>query len=264
MKAIVLAAGEGRRLRPLTYGIPKPLLPVGGRPVIDYVLDNLEKCPEIDTAYIAVSHMKSTIESYLSHAGRGGLALETVSANGWETGGDLKTVIAHRGLGREPVLVCYGDNVTNIDVGALVASHAGNPDANATLSLFEVPAEDAPRFGIAELSGKKITRFVEKPAPGTVDSRLANAGYFVLEPSALLEAEEEKFKIEKEYFPKWAEAGKLCGQVQELHMWIDIGTAEAYRHANRLVEEILPPPKNGGGVSGRGASLSPRPGKPLR
>ncbi|MDO8340284.1 MAG: sugar phosphate nucleotidyltransferase, partial [Candidatus Burarchaeum sp.] len=65
MKAVILAAGTGSRLRPLTYAIPKPLLPVGGRPVMDYVIDNLLKCKEIDTIYVAVSHMQDAIANYL-------------------------------------------------------------------------------------------------------------------------------------------------------------------------------------------------------
>ncbi len=246
MKAIILAAGEGKRLRPLTYGIPKPLLPVGGRPVIDYVIDNIRKCDEIDTIYVAVSHMRNALEAYLSHLEYPSIAIETVTTLAWETGGDLKSVLAQKAITDEAVLVCYGDNVTTIDTARLVAGHRKNKGANATVTLFEVPREDAPRFGIAEMNGTqgKIGRFIEKPKAGETESRLANAGYFVLEPNALADAPAKKFKIESELFPKWAESGKLFGQIQPVKMWIDIGTIDAYRAANRLVEEILPPPES--------------------
>lgn len=238
MKAIILAAGQGTRLRPLTYAIPKPLLPVGGRPVIDYVIDNLVKCKQIDEIFIAVSHQASVIEEYIKHVPRN-IRLTVVKVAGMETGGDLKAVITEKGI-KEPVLVCYGDNVTEVDVTKLVEAH-GKHGGSATVLLFPVPEEDIPRFGIAELDGDKISRFIEKPAAEATKSNLANAGYFVLDPS--VEMPDGEFKIESDHFPSWAEAGKLFGQVQSLKMWIDIGTVEAYRAANRLVEEILPPPE---------------------
>ena len=241
MKAIILAAGEGKRLRPLTYGIPKPLLPVGGRPVIDYVLDNIKKCKEIDAVYVAVSHMKEPLENYLSHIEKDGITIETVTTRGWETGGDLLAVLLENGLTNEPVLVCYGDTVTNVDTSKLVLAHKENPAAFATLALFDVPEEDTPRFGIAELSGHLISRFIEKPSFGETNSRLANAGYFVIDSSKLIDLPMVKFKIESEYFSIWAKQGNLFGQVQNLKMWIDIGTLHSYRAANKLVEEILPP-----------------------
>jgi mannose-1-phosphate guanylyltransferase/phosphomannomutase len=243
MKAIILAAGEGKRLRPLTYGIPKPLLPVGGEPVINYVIRNLERCTEIDTVYVAVSHMKHSMEAYLKHLNSPNLTIETIPTLGWETGGDLKTVLLEKEITDEPVLICYGDNVTTINTTDLVAIHKKSAGSYATVALFEVSSENVPRFGIAELAGTKITRFIEKPLAGVTSSRLANAGYFVLESSSLADVPMRKFKLESDYFPIWANAGQLYGQIQKVKMWIDIGTIESYRAANKLVEEILPPPK---------------------
>jgi NDP-sugar pyrophosphorylase family protein len=243
MKAIVLAAGEGKRLRPLTYGIPKPLLPVGGRPVIDYVMDNIMKCPQIDTVYVAVSHMRMALESYVSKVKYDGINVEPITTLGWETGGDLKAVLLQKEIKDEPVLVCYGDNVTRLDTKSLIEAHKRNKGAYATVSLFSVPHRDVPRFGIAELEGEKITRFIEKPVEGTTASRLANAGYFVLDSSAVAGIPMRKFKLESEYFPSWASAGNLYGQAQDINFWMDIGTLEAYREANKAAEEILPPPE---------------------
>ena len=239
MKAIILAAGQGKRLRPLTYAIPKSLLPVGGRPVIDYVIDNLCACPRIDEIYVAVSHKASVIEDYLRYSGREGPRITVVRTLGWETGGDVKTVLVEK-QADGPILVCYGDNVTKLDVEALCGAH--KEGAKATVALFPVPAQDIPRFGIAEIEGGRITKFVEKPAEGSTKSDLANAGYFVLEPQALEGHPMHKFKLEEECFPLWAREGTLRGQVQRLRMWIDIGTIDSYRTANRMVEEILPPP----------------------
>lgn len=243
MKAIILAAGSGTRLRPLTYGIPKPLLPVGGRPVIDYVLDNLQRCSEVDEVFVAVSHMREAIESYLSHSEHGRLKVKTVATGGNETGGDLAAVLEAQSLSGTDVLVCYGDNVTELDASGVIAAHRKNKGAWGTLALFEVQKKDAGRFGIAALSGEKITEFVEKPAQGQIGSRLANAGYFAIKADEVLRLPEKKFKLESEYFPKWASQGRLFGCVQKISLWIDIGTVESYREANRLVYGILPPPE---------------------
>jgi mannose-1-phosphate guanylyltransferase len=243
MKAIVLAAGEGTRLRPLTYGIPKPLLPVGGRPVIDYVMDNIMKCPQIDTVYVAVSHMRVALESYVSRVKYDGIKVEPVTTLGWETGGDLKAVLLQKEIKEGPVLVCYGDNVTRLDTRALIDAHKKNKGAYATVSLFSVPHRDVPRFGIGELEGKRISKFLEKPVEGLTSSRLANAGYFALEASAVAGIPMRKFKLESEYFPSWAAAGYLYGHSQDINFWMDIGTLESYREANKAAEEILPPPE---------------------
>ncbi|MBS3069293.1 nucleotidyltransferase family protein [Candidatus Micrarchaeota archaeon] len=241
MKAIILAAGQGSRLRPLTYAIPKPLLPVGGRPVIDYVIDNLSACGQIDEVYVAVSHAASVIRAYFHHANHHRLKISVVRTLGWETGGDLKTVLIEKNI-TSPVVVCYGDNVTQPNVSELLDFHSKNPSSYASMLLFSVPRSDASRFGIAELQGEKITRFIEKPQPGSTISNLANAGYFVLNPDALSNVQMKKFKLESECFPQWAAERKLGGIVQQLKMWIDIGTIDSYRAANKLVEEILPPP----------------------
>ncbi|MBI4399982.1 nucleotidyltransferase family protein [Candidatus Micrarchaeota archaeon] len=237
-KAIILAAGKGTRLRPLTYGIPKPLLPVGGRPVIDYVLDNILTNKNIKTIYVAVSHMKESIENYLRHINRG-VEIETINTLCWETGGDLKTICIEKGI-KEPVLVTYGDNVTKINVAKLAEVHK-KTKALATLSLFRVPWKDVERFGIARVKGNKITDFVEKPAKEDAFSNLANAGYFIVSPEVIDMLPLDKIKIEKFLFPQLAKQNRLAGRVYRLDYWLDIGTLEAYREANKLVERILPP-----------------------
>ncbi|MFH1285247.1 MAG: nucleotidyltransferase family protein [Candidatus Micrarchaeota archaeon] len=244
MKAVILAAGKGTRLRPLTYGIPKPLLPVGGKPVIDFVIDNLLTCKEIDTIYVGVSHMKEVIESYLKHTPRDGVEIETIMTMCWETAGDLKAIEIEKEL-KGTIVVAYGDNVTNIDVSDMVKHHrkSGLP---ATVALFKVPKHEISRFGIADVKGNKIVKFVEKPKLENAPSNLANAGYYILEPEVLAQIPYKKVKIEESIFPKLASEGKLGAYVYDPDYWLDIGTIEAYRKANKMMEGILPPEKTKG------------------
>ncbi|VVC03267.1 Bifunctional protein GlmU [Candidatus Burarchaeum australiense] len=238
MKAVILAAGKGERLKPLTYAIPKPLLPVAGRPVIDYVIDNLLTCPEIDTIYVAVSHMQEMIKSYLEHTPRDSVKIEPVMTLAWDTGGDLRSIAVEKDI-RGQVVVAYGDNVTNINVNSLVNFHR-KAGAGGTVALFNVPASEASRFGIAIMDGDRVKKFVEKPS-SPLKSNLANAGYYVLEREEIEQIPQRKVKVEESIFPRLAEQGRLAGYIYKPKYWLDIGTLESYKKANQMMFGILPP-----------------------
>jgi len=238
MKAIILAGGKGTRLRPLTYAIPKPLLPVGGKPVIEYVIDNLKACKEIDGIYIGISHQREVIWEYFRHVDYG-LPVELISTLCWETGGDLKCIANEKDI-NETIVVAYGDIITKMDVCELAKFHR-KAGKLATVALFPVPEEDVERFGIAELDGTTVRSFVEKPQKGKAASNLANAGCYILEPEALRKLSFRKEKVERDLFPQLARAGELAGFVNKLPYWIDVGTIGSYRKANKLIEGIISP-----------------------
>ena len=236
MKGIILAAGKGTRLRPLTYGIPKPLLPVGGTPVIEYVIENFVGCDHIRELVVGVSYAKDRIGEYLSHRKHGFDKIELVTTFGWETGGDLKCILHEKDI-TERIAVAYGDNITNIDMNDMLKFHK-KEGALATVALFEVPEEDVSRFGIATVDGNRISNFVEKPEKD-VGSRLANAGYYIIEPEAFEMLSFDKKKVEETLFPKLAKEGKLAGYVWTPKHWLDIGTYASYKKANQMTEEGL-------------------------
>lgn len=240
MKAVILAAGQGTRLRPLTYAIPKPLLPVGGKPVIDYVIDNLIFSGKINHIYVAVSHMRNVIENYFENTPRKGVVIETVGTLGWETGGDLKMVAVEKELQneKEPVFVAYGDIVTDININEIIDKHK-NSDDLATLGLFPVPEEDISRLGIAKLENGKIISFIEKPE--TSESNLASTTYYCLQPEVFDMLSIEKVKIERILFPELVKMGKMGGVKLAPKYWLDIGTINSYRKANKMMEGIIPP-----------------------
>lgn len=241
MKAIILAAGEGSRLRPLTYAIPKPLLPVAGKPVIDYVLDNLLKCKQIDEVIIAVSHMsqhEAALKNYLCNT-RDSVEVRVVPVMGWGSGGDLKTVAAECGI-KDTFVVAYGDVVTDIDVTSLVKAH-NKCTASITMALFEVPHKDISKFGSVAMDGEKIIKFVEKPSAESAPSNTAHACYFVMEPEALASIPHGKVMLEEGVFPKLAEERKMNGVKCTPSMWVDVGTLKSYLRANRMAELMLPP-----------------------
>jgi len=244
MKAIILAGGKGSRLRPLTYGTPKPLLPVGGEPIINYVIKNILKYPKIDEIIVGTSHEgRDSISRYMRHfAKENGVRIRVIETLAWETGGDLK-ILAHEAKIDSTCLVCYGDNITEIDVNELIDFHHKSGKLG-TVCLFDVPEKDSFRFGIAKLNEKgEVTHFVEKPEKH-IGSNLANAGYFVVEPQVMDMIPYGKTKFESIVFPKLSEQKQLSGFRSNPGFWFDVGTMESYLEAKKLILEkagIIPP-----------------------
>ncbi|RME79961.1 MAG: nucleotidyltransferase family protein [Methanobacteriota archaeon] len=232
MKAVILAAGKGTRLRPLTYAIPKPLLPVGGKPVMEYSIDNVKEVA--DTIYLAVSYRKELLEDYLMHVDYG-LPVLPVSTLGWETAGDLRLLVSDKGI-EEDIIVSYADVITKFSARELLNFHKKS-GALATLMLFPVPDKDRERFGIATMEGNRITSFIEKPKYD-VGSNLANAGCYILSKEALSMLKFEKKKVEETLFVELAKSGELAGYVANVPYWLDVGTREAYERANSLLYSL--------------------------
>lgn len=179
-RAMVLAAGLGSRLRPLTDAVPKPMLPVRGKPLLEHHVEALAAAG-IREIVINLHHLPDVI---VDHFGDGqGWGVRITYSHEPEllgTAGAVKRV-AH--LFTEPFFVLYGDNYLRCDLVALAGLHE-RAGAVASLALFGLA--DVSRSGVAEVAPDgRILRFVEKPRPGETESRLVNAGAYVLSPEAL-------------------------------------------------------------------------------
>jgi mannose-1-phosphate guanylyltransferase len=263
MKAIILAAGKGTRLRPLTYGIPKPLLPVKGRPMIDWVIRSVLS-DKIDEIIVAVpgtvgddmqermlSHIHGIcIDNYLKNSNYS-CKLRTVPTPQKETGGDLRFVLDESNI-TGSVLVVYGDNLTLFNVDEMIEYHNKCREKLGTVCtvlMFEAPEQELHRFGIAKLKKVDgldvIEDFVEKPKLGEAPSRFASGGYYIIEVDEVFnDLPRDKRKVEHSIFPYLAKKGKIAAFVTKLPYWIDISTLEAYDMANKMAHQnlILPPP----------------------
>lgn len=265
VKAIILAAGKGTRLRPLTYGIPKPLLPLKGRPMLDWVIRSVLSGNNIEEVYVAISgtvgrdfqerilsHTHGIcIDSYLKNMDYG-VPVHTIPTPQRETAGDLLHILLEKDITSGTVFVAYGDNMTQFDVRKMVDYHRKcrkKLGVSATVLLFKAPKREVDRFGIAEIKKKQgftlIKSFVEKPRLEEAPSNLANGGYYILEVEEVLDLfPRKKMKVEESIFPKLAKEEKLAGFVTRLPFWLDISTVEAYEKASILAYKglILPPP----------------------
>jgi len=243
MDAILLAGGYGTRLRPLTYTRPKPLLPVAGRPMVEWVLDRLP--PEVRRVIVAVNWKAQALGTYFANreAKGKGRRLEFVVVKEDEplgTAGAVKNCEPH--LRSDRFFVLNADIVSAMDLGAMVRAHEANRSAG-TISLKEVAPADVVNYGViredeqaAAAGAVRIAEFVEKPKdPGHAPSRLINAGAYLLDRSVLSLVPAGKLvSMEKEIFPQLIPRG-LFGVPFQGH-WFDVGDPARLREASHALD----------------------------
>lgn len=207
----------GTRLRPLTYRLPKPLLPVMGKPLIMYAIESLPD--EVDEVIIPVSYKKEMMEQYLARnrpSRRVTLVDEPIPLG---TGGAVKNVADYLD---GTFLVLNGDSISSLDVAEFVRFHRRKRGI-ASISLW--PVEDPTPYGVVELdSSCRIRRFQEKPTREEAFSNLINAGVYALEEEVLDYIGDGFVSMEREVFPRLLEKG-MYGMRFEGY-WIDCGRRE--------------------------------------
>jgi mannose-1-phosphate guanylyltransferase len=228
MKAIILVGGEGTRLRPLTYSVVKPMVPVANRPFIEHVIRKLAM-HGIDEIVLAMGYKPDSIYAYFKD-GRGLDVKLTYSLEEKPLGtaGAIKNAGGHVD---STFFVLNGDCFSDIDYSAMLGQHVSNK-AMATIALTHV--DDPTRFGVVETdAGGRVLRFIEKPAWEDVSSHWINAGVYILEPEVLDYIPDDKFyMIEKGVFPGMLERGDPFYAYHNHAYWIDMGTPEQYHRVN--------------------------------
>jgi mannose-1-phosphate guanylyltransferase len=207
----------GTRLRPLTYRLPKPLIPVLGKPLMMHVIDKLPK--EVDELIIPVSYKKEMMEEYLRkhHPRRKVTLVDEPEPLG--TGGAVKNV---QKLIDGPFLVINGDSIWSLDVEKFVKFHR-QKKAFVTISLW--PVEDTTGYGVVDLDAdQRIRRFQEKPKKEEAFSNLINAGMYALEYEVLDHIGKGFVSMEREVFPKVLDRGMFGYRFDGY--WVDCGKRE--------------------------------------
>jgi mannose-1-phosphate guanylyltransferase len=230
--AVLLVGGEGTRLRPLTYTIPKQMLPVVGRPLLERVVTSLVR-HGVTSVVLSLGYLPDRfISAYPDFRVAGVPVSYAVEPEPLDTAGGLAYAARHADVD-ETFLVVNGDNMTDFDVTALLAHHRAL-GARATIALH--PVEDPSRFGVVTTDAAGwVTAFVEKPPLGEAPSNEINAGMYVLEPSVLdLIPIGARVSIERETFPALVASRALAARPDHAY-WIDTGTPDAYLRAHRDV-----------------------------
>src|SRR4051794_25135027 len=241
MKAVVMAGGEGTRLRPMTANQPKPLLPVVNKPIMEHVLRLLKRHGFTETV-VTVQFLAALVRNYFGDGEEIGMALSYATEEmPLGTAGSVKN--AQDALRDERFLVISGDALTDIDLTDLVRFHKEN-GALVTIGLKRVP--NPLEFGIIIIDDDgRVQRFLEKPTWGQVFSDTANTGIYVMEPEVFAHvADTDVVDWSGDVFPALLRAGAPPYGFVADGYWEDVGTFESYLKAqadvlNRQVDVEL-------------------------
>jgi mannose-1-phosphate guanylyltransferase len=237
-KAMILCAGQGTRVRPLTYCVPKPMINLINRPILSYILDHL-KAEGVTDAVINTSYLPHQIENYYRDGSERGIRLTysyegRMTSNGFEgtaigSAGGLRLVQDTFGYFDDTFVVLCGDAVIDLDIRGLIAFHKAR-GAVATIAAMPVAPEEVSKYGIIVSDDDgRIQSFQEKPKPEEAKSRLANTGIYVFEPEIFNHIPAEcVFDIGGQLFPELIKSGVPFFASAQPFNWIDVGALQDY------------------------------------
>ncbi len=228
MQALILAGGEGTRLRPLTIHTPKPIVPLANRPFLSYQIELLKRAGIKDIT-LSLSYQPSKIEDIFGNGEELGLHIRyVVEATPMGTAGAYKYSQEHL---KQTTVVFNGDILPDINVADVIAYHH---EKKAVATIVLSPAENPSAYGLVEAgSDGRVQRFVEKPSPEEITCNTINAGIYVLEPSVLNYIPlGEKFSFEYQLFPALLEADEQFYAHTWAGYWTHIGAPNRFLQAN--------------------------------
>ena len=237
-KGMILAAGQGTRVRPLTKDLPKPMVPILGKPVMEYLIEHLAR-HGITEIMVNVAFLHHKIEQYFGDGSRWGVQLgysyEGVRDHGdilpspMGSAGGMRRIQDFGGFFDETTLVLCADALIDLDIGSALHEHK-HKGALASVVALNVPPEDVQAYGIVVAAKDgHIESFQEKPKPSEAKSTLASTGIYIFEPEVLdLIPSGQVYDIGSQLFPQLV-AQKLPFYVQDRFFnWIDIGRVSDY------------------------------------
>jgi NDP-sugar pyrophosphorylase family protein len=224
MKAFVLAGGEGTRLRPYTYSVPKPMLMLGGKPIIQHVLENLRRAGIKDVT-LNIGYKSEQFQGYFGDGSRLGMKIDyAIEKEKLDTAG---AIAPFSGKVKETFVVVMGDHLTDIDIADMVKEHRKS-GAAATIALYHarMPLE----YGVADIKDGRVTGFREKP----LIEHYYNTAIYVFEPKIFgyIKGKED---FAKDVFPRLLAGGERINAYVFDGIWYDIGRVRDYE---RLVEQF--------------------------
>lgn len=224
-KAFILAGGQGVKMRPLTYELPKPMIPVSGKPILEHIIELLRSY-DIREIVLLVGSLGDKIRNYFGDGSKFAVSINYVE-EGKRSGTAGPLLKARQLLDASPFIMMYGDVLADINLRDMIAFHQ-DCGKHVTMAVTSV---DAPGdWGVIGLQGKRVVSFAEKPHQASISHNI-NAGIFVMEPTIFDYVPNKSFAmLEKDVLPKLVAQDKLCGYVFE-GKWFDVATPEIYERA---------------------------------
>ncbi|HHW47331.1 MAG TPA: NDP-sugar synthase [Clostridiaceae bacterium] len=229
MKALFLAGGLGTRLKPITNELPKPMVPIMGKPLLERNIKNLKK-HGIDEVILSTCYKPQKIREYFEDGSKFGVKISYICEDiPLGTGGAVKNA---QEFFDDTFLVFNSDIISDINISEIIRFHK-EKGALATIAATEVDNPSA--YGVIEQDEKGfITAFKEKPLPHETNSNLINAGIYVFEPDLFNEIPAGRVvSIERETFPLLLEKGYKIAVYNKCSYWLDLGTPEKYMKAHK-------------------------------
>jgi mannose-1-phosphate guanylyltransferase len=237
-KGMILAAGQGTRVRPLTKYLPKPMIPIMGKPVMEYLIEHLARYG-ITEIMVNVAHNHNKIEQYFGDGHRWGVELgyayEGIREQGevvpkpFGSAGGMRRIQDFSGFFDQTTLVLCGDAIIDLDIGAALHEHKID-GALASVVTLDVPLNEVSNYGIVVANENgQIQSFQEKPQPSEAKSTLASTGIYIFEPAALdLIPPNTIYDIGAQLFPQLVEQKLPFYAQKRFFNWIDIGRVSDY------------------------------------
>ena len=240
---MILAAGQGTRVRPLTYEVPKPMVPILGKPVMEYLVEELAR-HGVSEIMVNTSHLSEQIERYFSDGRRWGVQIGysfeghiadgKIIATPVGSAGGLKRIQDFSGFFDDTFVVVCGDALIDLDITTAVRKH-WQMGAAASICVHKVPRSRVSNYGVVVCDeGGRITSFQEKPAVNDARSNLVNTGIYIFEPEILdLIPSGQNYDIGSQLFPEIVNRKLPFYAIHEPFNWIDIGRLSDYWEANQ-------------------------------
>jgi len=245
MKAVILAGGKGTRVRPLTYLLPKPMVPIVERPIMSFLLDLLKK-HSFDEVIVTVGYMANTIEDHykngadygmqIAYSLEGKLEEGEIVPVGLGSAGGLKKVQDYSKFFDEPFLVICGDALIDLDFTAAMEFHKKN-GATATVICKEVPKDEVYKYGVVVTDeNNKVLSFQEKPKVEEAKSNIINTGIYIFNPEVFdYIPDDGEFDIGGELLPLLVEKGEPFYATAPKFQWVDVGSTKDFYEANIML-----------------------------
>lgn len=225
MKAFVLCGGQGTRLRPYTYSIPKPMLMLGRKPILQYVVENL-KLNGFTDLVLTVGYKKEKIIEYFGDGKKFGVKIEYAVED--EPKNTAGSIIEYKSKVKESFLVVMGDHLTDINLKKLMDEHKKSKSiATIALTKQEMQLE----YGVVDVKGNEIVGFREKPKYDL----FINTAIYAFEPE-IFDYIAEKSDFAKQVFPRLLEAKKKINSYVFGEYWVDVGRVSDYERLNEFIK----------------------------
>jgi len=241
MKAMILAAGKGTRVRPITNDIPKPMIPLIQKPVLESIIEHLKKSG-IDQIIINTSYLSTQIEQFFGNGSRFGVEIaysfegekinDTLISKAIGSAGGMKKIQEEYGFFDDTFLVLCADALIDLDIQKVIKIHK-EKNALATIALKQVNKEEVHKYGVVSLdSNNKILEFQEKPKTQEAISTLANTGIYIFEPEIFNHIPtSQTYDIGSQLLPDIVNKKMNVFGADINYEWIDIGNVNDFYNA---------------------------------